>query len=370
MMRDFAFGLATPTDDQDIQRLLRENPVPGRVAISYERAPSYFHGCGVMGEFHQTVIARHLPSGMLAGLGCRTVRRLFINGREEQVGYLGQLRVDRRFRARWLVSAGFRLFRELDRDQRTNGYITTIIDGNRVAQGILVDRARPHFPRYREIDRLHTLALAARPLKPAGRGPEVRRACGADLEAIVAFLRQHGKEKQFFPALRAEDFTSGSPLTRGFRISDFFMATRGGALCGVVGLWDQSAFKQPVVRGYSGLLRWGRPLYNGYLRCRGEKPLPPPGAPIPLAYAAFTCIADNDPAVFDPLLRHLCTAAAERGHGRLMVGLTERDPLLPVARRYPHLPYGSRLYTACWKEESHFHERLDRRVSHLEIAAI
>jgi hypothetical protein len=87
-------------------------------------------------------------------------------------------------------------------------------------------------------------------------------------------------------------------------------------------------------------------------------------------YAAFTCIADNSLAVYDRLLRSLCALAAQRGYGRVLTGHTERDPLLAVARRFPHIPYTSQLYTACWEEQSQFHENLDRRISHVEIAAI
>lgn len=365
------FSIATPADDTDIRRLLRDNPVPGEITISYERSPSYFLGCGVMGDFHQTVIARHRTDGSLAGLGCRAVQRLFINGRATDVGYLGQLRVDRRFQGRRLVAAGFRYFRELDQDQRANGYITTIIDGNRAAEGVLVRRAGSSFPLYREIDRLYTLVIPARSYKAHKlHSMEIRSAVEDDLPELIRFFHQQGSEKQFFPVLRAEDFAPGAARTRDLRIGDFLVVTRANRICGVMGLWDQSAYKQPVVRGYSGALRWGRFLYNGFARCRGDRPLPAPGESLSLAYAAFTCIADNDPDTYEKLLRHLCAVAAQRGYGRVLVGLTERDPLLAVARRFPHIAYPSRLYTACWKEESQFHDNLDRRVSHVEIATI
>lgn len=370
-MSNFDFSIATPLDDEDIRKLLRDNPVPGDITISYERSPSYFHGCGVMGDFHQTVIARHCADGLLAGLGCRAVRSMFINGRATDVGYLGQLRVDRRFQGRSLVPAGFRYFRALDQDRRTSGYITTIIEGNRVAEGVLVRRAGTSLPLYREIDRLFTLALPARSFKThRHRTVEVRSAVDGDLQELIRFFQHHGAEKQFFPVLQEKDFAPGSARTRDLRIGDFLMAMKGGRLCGVVGLWDQSAYKQPVVRAYSGMLRWGRRLYNGFARCRGDKPLPAPGESLSLAYAAFTCIADNNLEVYDQLLRSLSTVAAQRGYGRVLAGLTERDPLLAVARQFPHFPYVSRLYTACWKEESQFHDYLDRRISHVEIATI
>jgi hypothetical protein len=370
-MRDFTFDLATPADDEAILRLLRENPVPGSVSVSYERSPSYFLGCEVMGHSHQTLVARHLSSGEIAGVAGRSLRQLYINGQVETVGYLGQLRVDRRFRSRWLVSGGFRFLGELHRDRQTRGYLTTIIEGNREAEGVLVTRARRHFPTYRPLDRLHTLALHVRPgSQPTKDGCEVRRGSEVDLEDTVAFLNQYGAGRQFFPVCTTKDFTAEAHRTMGFRPDDFRVAVRKGRIAGVMGLWDQSSFKQTVVHGYEGFLRWGRILYDGYTRLRGFRPLPRPGEAIPMGYAAFTCIADTDSGIFDLLLRHVLQAANEQGMAWLMIGLTERDPLLAIACRRPHIPYCSRLYSVGWDNGSEFHDRLDTRISHVELATL
>lgn len=370
-MKEFTFDLATPADDDAILRLLRENPVPGSVSVRYERSPSYFHGCDVMGDCHQTLVARHLPSGDIAALAGRSLRRLFINGREETVGYLGQLRVDRRFRSRWLVSGGFRFLRELHEDRRTRGYLTTIIEGNREAEGVLVTRARRHFPVYRPLARIHTLALHARRIEamiPAGF--EVRPGNGIHLDDIVEFLNRCGARRQFFPVCTIADFAPEAARTRGFRPSDFLVALRHGRIAGVMGLWDQSSFKQSVVHGYGGSLRRGRPLYDLYARLRGFRPLPRPGEAISMGYAAFTCIADNEPGAFDLLLRKVILSAHERGPAFLMLGLAEGDPFLKAARRYPHIDYTSRLYTVGWDDGSEFHDRLDSRISHVELAVL
>jgi hypothetical protein len=368
---EFTFELATPADDEAILRLLRENPVPGSVSVRYERSPSYFHGCDVMGDCHQTLVARHLPSGDIAALAGRSLRRLFINGREETVGYLGQLRVDRRFRSRWLVSGGFRFLRELHEDRRTRGYLTTIIEGNREAEGVLVSRARRHFPTYRPLGRIHTLALHVRSCAASAMdGCQVRRGDETDMDDIVAFLNRHGARRQFFPVCSVADFAPETPRTRGFRPEDFRLALRNGRIAGVMGLWDQSSFKQSVVNDYSGFLRRGRTLYNIYSRLRGFRPLPRPGEALSMGYAAFTCIADNDPRVFDLLLRQVLQSAHERGTAFLMLGLAEGDPFLKAARRYPHIAYYSRLYTVGWDDGNEFHDRLDSRISHVEPATL
>jgi hypothetical protein len=370
-MKEFVFDVASPDDDESILRLLRENPVPGHVSVSYERSPSFFHGCDVMGRRHQTLVARHLPSGEIAAIAGRYLRRMYINGKLETAGYLGQLRVDHRFRSRWLVSGGFRFLRELHDDRQTVGYLTTIIEGNREAEGVLVSRARRHFPVYRPLGRIHTLALHVRPLGArVVAGCDVRQGSDIDLDDIVAFLNRHGAGRQFFPAFSTADFKRGSTRTRGFRLEDFRLAMRNGRIIGIMGLWDQSSFKQSVVRGYGGFLRWGRSIYNGYARLRGLRSLTRPGEAIPLAYAAFTCIADNDPVVFDMLLRQQLRSAWERKFAFLMIGLIGSDPLLATACRQPHIAYYSRLYTVCWDNGSEFHDRVDPRIIHVEIATL
>ncbi|MBE7469675.1 MAG: hypothetical protein DPW09_31670 [Anaerolineae bacterium] len=384
---EFTFDLATPTDDPAIRRLLANNPIPSRVTVTYEREPDYFLGCATMGHFCQVLVARHRPSNEVAAVATRTTRPLFVNGQIEEVGYIGQLRVDERFRGRWLVSGGFRYFHQLHADGRVAGYITTIIEGNTEAQGILVERARRHFPVYREIDRLCTLAIilrksarlascvlrhqsASRLTPHAPRTTHhVTPASPADLPAIVSFLHQHGSTKQFFPVFSEADFTT-SVTTLDFRVEDFVVARQNGQIIGVMGLWDQSRYKQTIVRAYHGSLRWLRPFYNGWLRLRGAKPLPPPGQPIHFAYASFICVAQNNPDTFGILLRYVYNLAVARGYAYLMVGLSTRDPLLDVARSYAHIPYYSRLYTVCWPDDLRFHEKLDQRIPYVEIATL
>jgi hypothetical protein len=198
---------------------------------------------------------------------------------------------------------------------------------------------------------------------------ELSSASPADLPAIIAFLRKYGSAKQFFPAYTEADF-SDSSTTPGFRMEDFVLVRQKSEIVGVIGLWDQSSYKQTVVQAYHDSLRWLGPIYNAWLHLSGAQPLPPPGQPIHFAYASFICLAENNPDIFGILLQYVYNLAVERGYAYLMVGLSTRDPLLRVARKYAHIPYYSRLYTVCWQEELSFHEKLDSRIPCLEIATL
>ena len=367
---DVTFDLATAADDAAIRRILRTNPLPGGVTVTYEREPDYFLGCGTMGHSWEVVVARRQADGEVVGFGCRAIRPLFVNGQMEQIGYLSQLRVDRPFRGNWLPSRGFRFLHRLHMDRPAPAYLASITEENTEARGILVDHPRRHFPAFCEVDRLHTLALIVRSPRALPAGPyDIARGSPADLTAIIAFLREHGAAKQFFPAYEADDFGGGS-ATRGFRVDDFIVARTGGAIVGVLGLWDQSAYKQTVVQAYRGFLRGARPLYNAGARLMGAQPLPGVGQAISSIYASFVCIAGNDPDIFRVLLRSVYNLAARRGYAYLIVGLSVRDPLLAIARRYAHITYRSRLYLVCWQDGEGFHERLDNRIPYVDVATL
>lgn len=309
---NFRVELATPADDAGIRRLLLNNPVPGNPPVIYAREPNYFIGCATMGDFWQVVVARHIPTGEIAGVGCRSVRTLYVNGQPRRVGYLSQLRVDEKFRGRWLVQQGYRFFRELHADGRCDGYITTIIAGNSIAERLLVTVVRPSLPRYRLLDRLVAVTLPARK---------------SDLPVATVraeeFLQIYGPRRQFFPLYK------GEPIE--------FVGDENG----VAGLWDQTAYKQTIVPG------------------RGE---------LRFAYGSFVCARDNES--FDRLLDQLLALAAQRGLEYLVVGFSARDSLLAVAQRQPHIAYESRLYSVCLPGEEDFHEQLDDRIPYVELATL
>ena len=369
---DFTFELAAPADDAALRHLLATNAMPGRLTVTFEREPNYFLGCSTMGRCYQVIVGRPHASEEIAAVICRASTPRFINGAEREIGYIGQLRVAEQYRGRWVLSQGLDFVRDLHADGRVPIYLAAISDENHVARGVLVDHRRPHFPALREVAHLHTLGLIVRRPKPPLPAPyRLLRGAPAMLGEIVAFLRREGAAKQFFPAYAETDFTAeGTQLTRGFDVRDFIVARGGGEIVGVVGLWDQSGYKQTVVQSYAGSMQKLRPLYNLGLRGIGAQPLPRPGEHLRSAYVSFICVAGNDPGIFAGLLRAIYNLAAERRYAHLLVGLAERDPLLPVAQAYMNITYHSRLYTVAWDDGAETHAAIDDRVPYIEIAAL
>lgn len=375
---DIVVDLAVPADDAGIRRLVGRQVMPGRVRLSMPREPDFSIGCSVTGDDYKILVARTADDRAVVGVACRAVRTVFLNGREQRVGYLGQLRVDERFRGRWLVARGFSLLAKIDREDPVPAYLASIVDGNDEAAGVLVSRRRrssPASPAFHEAARYVTLAFPTWRARPALAGPEeVVSATVDQLPELVSFLRKEGSRRQLFsvwtePALRGL-------AELGLRIEDIRIARAAGAIVGVMALWDQTAYKQAVVRGYSGWLKLVASISSVGGSWLSRPIVPGVGDELRSAYAALVCVANDEPSIFSRLLREVFNLARSRRFDYLLVGLDARDPLLRIARAYPHVSYPSRLFLATFPNESIasngglLHEQLDGRLAYVDIATL
>jgi len=272
----FQIGLATPADDFAIRGLCRREPMPGKIVVTYEREPDFSLGCRVTGSDFQILVARDAEKGEVVGVACRSTRTLFINGHPQRLGYLGQLRIDQRFRGRWLVSRGFSLLRQLHDQDPVPGYLVSIIAGNHEAEAILVRKPRKSFPSFHRVADLCTLAISVRRAKPRlNCRAEISSAAPSQVPELARFLQTHGRQRQFFPEWTEDSLRGLTSL--GLRIEDSLVARHGGKIAGIAGLWDQSAYKQTVVQDYSRWLKAAAPINNLGANCFGRTPLPQPG---------------------------------------------------------------------------------------------
>ncbi len=372
-MGGYRFELAKDDDDAELRRVLAATPMPGRVSVTFQREPSYFEAAVVDGTFRQTVSCREGERDQIIGFGSRSVREMSVNGTATPIGYLSMLRVLSEHRNMGLVARGYRYFRTLHGDGRTELYLTTIAEGNERAISMLAS-GRAGLPSYHPAGMFHTVAIPivkrSRRAQPAGTSADVRPATNADLDALLEFLERVGPDRQFFPRYRASDFFDSEGAFRDLRPSDVLLAFRNGRLVGTLGGWDQHRFRQTVVDEYAGPLRWARPLHNCLARVRGRPELPRPGEAFRYMTAALPVVEADDRQVFAALLETLLASAVGSECDYLLLGLHEADALLPSVIRRGTASYLTRLYHVCWEDGETLRNQLDERPPYLELGCL
>lgn len=373
-MTRYRFEVAERADDEGLRRILAATPMPGRIAVSFRREPSYFDAAVVHGAFHQALVCRTTENGELVACGSRSVRQMYVNGRPRPIGYLSMLRLLVAHRHGGTLARAYAFLHDLHADGRTELYLTTIAEGNDRATSVLTS-GRAGLPQYHFAGRYYTVSIPiprrhGTPPPPGNPRIHVRPATHADLDTLLEFLGRAGPARQFFPRYEAQDFFRPRGTFRDLKPSDLLLAFDGGRLVGTLGAWDQQGFRQTVVERYGMLLRWARPLYNCWASLRMRPRLPEPGRPFRCLTGALPLVAANDRDVFGLLLDVLLVRSNMTGCDYLLVGLHETDPLLPVATRRAAASYVTRLYHACWEDGESLRVGLDGRPCYLELGCL
>jgi hypothetical protein len=368
------FKLASPEDDADLRHLLRVNPLPGEICLSYEREPSYWAAARIEGPLRQTLVARS-REGRVVGMGSRSVRRLYVNGEAADVGYMSQMRVDPEYA--WgaalpkVLAQGWRFFRELHQDGRTPYYLVSLVAGESVAFRMMT-LGLPDWPMLHTVGGLLTYGIyvrRARVLPRLPRGMRVRRATQEDRVAIAECLARNGRRRQFSPHWEASAL--GDPRQmQDLSVHDFWLVERGSQVVGTLARWNQRRLKQSVVRGYAASLQNARPFVNMLARLGLAPRLPAVGEPVRHAFSSHFAVDQDDPAVAAALLAAVYNGAVEAGDDYLMLGLDPDHPLSKLVRGYRRVVYATQLFLAAWGDEIELARTLDGRQMGAEIAVL
>lgn len=357
---------AAPKDDPGLRALLRDNPMEGEIRVSLEREPNVFLAAAVEGEPHRTIVARD-PDGKIAGMGSRSVWNAFVNGEPRRIGYLSQLRVDRAHRGRKrLLAAGYDLIRSFRNPDELPFDLTSIVADNDIARRLL-GAGLPGLPSYREIEEWMTLIVPTTS-RPRAKNPGARILRGSRelLTGAAACLERNRRRYQLAPNFSLEDLLSPE-RSRGLAPSDFFLAVVEGEVVGCLALWNQSGFKQVVVRGYAPRLARWRPWTNRLAPLLKTPRLPDPGQALPHAYVSHVAVDGDDPQIFRALIEAAYAEARERRYVYIVMGFAARHPWNAwLKSRFKPRAYASLLYTVLWEDSV----TLDGRMPHVEVALL
>ena len=359
----YLYQVAEEKDERELRNFVASMPMPGSISIRFERNPDFFEAAKVEGELSETLIVRS-EEDRITGIGCRSEKRAFINGKELSLGYLSGLRVDLRHRSFKYLSQAYKELKGLHEKGSSKIYLTTIVDDNIRAQKVL-ESGRSSLPKYNYFGQYLTYVVPSYKFH-GNAGFEIKLASKQDLPTLVDFLNKEGRRKQFFPKYKIEDFEDG--LLKG--LNKIYLAFKDGEVCGCMGLWDQHRYKQIFIDSYSLPMKFIRPLYNIQAFLRRKPGLPGEGKELNSLKVAVPVAQNDSPEILCTLLARI-SKEAQKIKRPLLYGLHEKDAFKTFLESMKERVYKSKLYAVHWPDGAEAFSKLDKNsVPYLELGGL
>ena len=363
-MVKISFAEKSQEVDQGIRSLLARNPILGNISLTYQKDPSFFEALQVGNRQAKVLVAAE--GDEIVGFQSVSSREVFVNGRKENIGYLSNLRLDKKYQQSGIFKRGINFLKENRHQLAVPFYFSSIISANKLVLKKLI-KPRPDGLQFVSQGGYLTKAVILLNHKKKISGSyEIIRGSQNNLDEIILFLEAEGKKKNLFPCYNREDFNSD--FLKDFKIEDFYLAVKDDRIVGMVGKWDQNNFKQNVIAGYSLAFKAFRSIYNAVGKVFHWPAIPAIGEKINFLYISFIAVADNDQKVFGDLLKAVYNDELKSKYLYLVLGLNERDPLIKALAGFICLTYRSEIFLNYW-QWSELSE-LDKKIPYLEIATL
>ncbi|HEY4223038.1 MAG TPA: hypothetical protein VGO62_16890, partial [Myxococcota bacterium] len=222
---------AGDADNEALLALMGHVPMEGSLALSTQRGPDFFSLYRMQRGSADVYLGRRDD---VTGMGAFLVRAGFLDGRAQNVGYLGDLRVQGGSpRARLLFPRLFgALFDDNRRERGCDAYLTGVLASNAMALASLTRRrqrraAQPYYHPFRSFD-MASIQLVLPRRRKKTPGVDVDNAKSDDVPALARFLAADHEKRPF--GYRFDDGELEHRLARwpGFSLDDTFVARRGG----------------------------------------------------------------------------------------------------------------------------------------------
>jgi len=339
----YAFYSGTDWIDQAFMRwAVSPHSGTGIPAMRQKIKAPYISALQYKGRQQTIIAARNRQNGHYVGMVVLSSREVYIRGALRSIAYVSELYIDPMHRnpavARGMYYHFIRAIKKYD------GLLASAFASNRRILKMLTSRQNSPIA-FTNIGTLYTYVFYPKAIPNPTKAPALRIQSLQKEDMLKAFLQfwHHRKDdRDFIPAYTVRDFDEEG-LLRDLRLDDIFVAIKGDAIVGSLGLWDQSPTRTWVVDRYPTGLRLLRPLINVAARWRGTPALPRQGEDIPYRLACLLRIRDDDPEVLWALFH----ALSERFDGirdqpLLVCALHQRDPLRKWIQ-WPHYPITSQL---------------------------
>ena len=213
------------------------------------------------------------------------------------------------------------------------------------------------------LQKYHTYLLSPfAPIHVNTDGYIVKQATAEDEERLIRFLNEEGKKKDFFPVIKKiSQFTD-------LNVSDFYLLLKDDEIVSAGALWNQTAYRQYMVKNYKGVLKVGR-VFNPLLKKIGYMQFPPQNKEIDYVMLSFLLSKDDNKEYLKGLLKNILKVAKNK-HELIVIGTVEQSPLNEVMKEIRNVHFDSQIYGVEFMFENHKNTSINQENLYLECGLL
>lgn len=327
-----SFEPSRPGDAPSLLEMIEAEPARGSIGMLYTRRPD------PLLSYRQE--AEEVSLGVIRGkdgapclVEATVYRQYYLNGRAVRAGYIGGVK---RRRGVWPRCNWMRALYDFEAP-KCNDFYCSVLEGNGEAQRLLTKNRR-YMPPFAPVCPYTTFLLNPKALRRLGPGEALAPAAPGDMPRLLEFLNREGRRHNYYPVVTdiARQFSGAGP-------QDMLLLQEGAEILGFGLLWNQAHYRQNIITGYGGALRYLQKL-SPLVTALGYVPMPPPGARADFCVLGLLTVKNDDPQLYARLLAALGRAARARGLQTLVAGAAHGAPLHKALARPRSLRFDSQIF--------------------------
>ncbi len=323
---------ARPEEGIRILEILESSPAKGSIELLYTRRPDAYRS--YQKESPEVHVFSVEDEGKIIATAAEIVHDMYIGGLPRKTGYLCGLKKDIAYLEN--IHWGRAFFRNIVKDH-IDCYYCSVVDDNKRMNTVL-ERKRKRTVNNRFLQKYTTYMLAPYfHFKVDDGGCEFRRARPEDEAKLLEFFRAEGQKKEFFPVIAS--------LNQFAHLSaeDFYFLQKDGEIVAAGALWNQSPYRQYLVKKYRGVLKFAR-FFNPLLKALGYIPLPKENETLSFPMLSFFLAEGDSEIYYKSFLNHIIPEI-RKNYTMFVIGTAESYFANNIYKKLRNIHFDTRIYS-------------------------
>jgi len=339
--------------------------------MSYQltRSPNFWDALQVEGRESVIIAIFDNLKDCIAGAMICSFKPVWMHGKQESMGYIGSLKLGSEYKRTIIAARLFVCLKEYCKSIDTYLWFFSVFQNN-IEGNSFFKRKSPFLPVFKPLTTSTTYILKSRKLRETTQSKtsiSVETVHEGNIDELLLFIEHEAQSRAFVPQYTAQELLHGTGLLLKFNNSHQLIARKNGAICGTMGLWDQSDFRVWKVAHYSKAMKRFRPCINMAASLLNMPMLPKAGNPTPYNIISLMIIENDVCDIFVRLFNSLMEINVK--HALYSISLIHNSNFHTYFKKRT-VKMHNNLFTGYWQKDEEKFKKMNFENIYLEQGAL